>query len=113
MATPIRMVMRWMVPIGQTRAISDALNAVMLATRKERGCLGCSVATEAGARATLLYQEDWDTEESLMQQVRSRHFVTLVGLVESAIEPPRVEFMLPTGTRGLDYAEEVRRKTTR
>jgi quinol monooxygenase YgiN len=111
MAAPIRMAVRWTVPVWQTKPITDALQRVMLATRKERGCLACSIATEAGERVTLRYQEDWDTEENLRRQVRSQYFVTLVGLVESAIEPPLVEFTLPTGTRGLDYAEEVRRET--
>jgi quinol monooxygenase YgiN len=105
------MAVRWTVPARQTRAISHALQEVMLATRCQHGCLGCSMATQAGERVTLLYQEEWDTEESLRRRVLSQQFVTLAGLLESAIEPPFVEFTLPTGTRGLDYAEEIRRGT--
>lgn len=111
MAGPIRMAVRWMVPAGQTRAIAGALQEVMLATRRQRGCLGCSMATQAGERVTLLYEEDWDTEENLKRQVRSPQFTILAGLLESAIEPPLIEFTLPCGTRGLEYAEEIRRGT--
>jgi quinol monooxygenase YgiN len=111
MASPVRVAMRWKVPVGQTRAITEALQSVMFATRLERGCAACSVATEAGERVTVLYQEDWDSEEDLRRQVRSPRFVRLAGLVESALEPPEIEFRLPTGTRGLDYAEEIRGET--
>jgi hypothetical protein len=58
---------------------------------------------------TVRFDEDWDSEESLRRHVRSRSFTTLAGLLESALDPPRIAFVLPGGKRGLDYAEEVRR----
>jgi len=33
----------------------------------------------------------------------------LITLIDDAIEPPRIEFTLPGGTRGLDYVAEVQR----
>lgn len=93
----------------QTSAITTALQALMLATRRERGCLACRLATEVGDDVTLSYEEAWATEGDLRRHIRSDRFAQLAGLAECANEPPRFEFTLPTGIRGLDYAEEVRR----
>jgi len=80
--------------------------------RREPGCQTCSLATELGERVTLQFEETWETEESLRRYLRSPRFVVLASLMESATEPPRVEFRLQGGTRGLDYAHEVRSGTS-
>lgn len=107
------LVLEWNVLPGQSQSIAAALQAVMLATRREAGCLGCAMSTSAAERVTLRYEEDWDTEENLRQQVRSDRFRVLATLVESAMETPRIEFVLPEGTRGIDYATEVREGSPR
>lgn len=98
----------WKVPPAQTHAVTAALQSLMLATRHERGCLACRLATEVGDQITLSYEEAWATEGDLHRHIQSDQFAQFAGLVESASEQPQVEFTLPTGTRGLDYAEEVR-----
>lgn len=102
------MVLEWRVAPGQAGPITAALNSVMLATRRTRGCLGCSLSTDMSDLVTLRYVEDWESEEGLRRQVQSERFGALVVLVESATETPHIEFVLPDGTRGLDYATEVR-----
>jgi quinol monooxygenase YgiN len=103
------MTIEWQVPLGQARAISMALQSLSADTRAARGCTGCSVSTELANGVTLRYVEDWQTEEDLRDHLRSDVFGRVIALVEAAIQPPRVEFMLPQGTRGLDYIAEVRR----
>ena len=109
--SPVHMTAQWTVPPGQTSTIATALQALMLATKHEHGCIACLLETEVGERVTLRYEELWQTEEDLRQRIQSARFAELAGLVESATEQPRIEFTLPTGTRGLDYADEVRRGT--
>jgi quinol monooxygenase YgiN len=104
------MTVEWTVRPEQFRSIATALHSVMMATRAEPGCLNCSLATELGKRVTVQFVESWESEEGLKRHVQSDRFVTLAGLMESATEAPRVEFALPGGTRGLDYAGEVRRQ---
>jgi quinol monooxygenase YgiN len=102
------MVVEWDVPSGQACPVTTALQSVMLSTRRQHGCLGCSLATEVGERVTLHYQEVWATEDDLKAQVQSDRFTTLARLIESATDPPRVEFALPGGQRGFDYVFELR-----
>ena len=107
---PVRMTVEWTVRPEQFRSVATALHSVMMATRAEPGCLNCSLATELGKRVTIQFVEAWESEESLKRHVRSDRFVTLAGLMESSTEAPRVDFALPSGPRGLDYAGEVRRQ---
>ena len=107
---PVRMTVEWTVRPEQFRSVATALHSIMMATRAEPGCLNCSLATELGKRVTIQFVEAWESEESLKRHVRSDRFVTLAGLMESATEAPRVDFALPSGPRGLDYASEVRRQ---
>jgi hypothetical protein len=40
--------------------------------------------------------------------ILSDHFSQLATLIDDAIDAPTVSFALPTGTRGIDYLNEVR-----
>jgi quinol monooxygenase YgiN len=84
----------------------EALRFLMSGTRLESGCRGCSVWVDPDS--TVHYVEEWDTEADMRQRVRSPRFTTLLGVIESAHEPPRVQFDFVTTTRGLDYVAQVR-----
>jgi quinol monooxygenase YgiN len=108
LAMRVRMTIEWFVPLGQTRPITNALQSLAAETRPTRGCIGCSVMTDIGNRGTVRYTEEWLTEDDLRDRVRSDEFCRLVSLIEDAMQPPHVEFMLATQTRGLDFVQEVR-----
>ena len=107
-ATDVKMTLQWLVPVGQSRSITDALHQLMIAARANRGCLGCSLATDIGTLVDIRYTEEWADEAVLRYELRSDRFARLASLLESSSRPPSVEFTLPGGTRGLDYAVEVR-----
>jgi quinol monooxygenase YgiN len=107
-STAVSMTVRWVVPLGESRSISEALHQMMVAARTSAGCLRCSVSTEAGREVGLQYVEEWANEDLLRCAVRSDRFATLATLMEYATTQPLVEFALPDGIRGLDYVTEVR-----
>jgi quinol monooxygenase YgiN len=108
LATPVRMTVRWFVPPPESGTILAALHALMVAARAEPGSCGCHLTTDLGERAGLSYTEEWIHEDELKRQLRSDRFSRLAELMERAIERPKVEFALPSGMRGLEYAEAVR-----
>jgi quinol monooxygenase YgiN len=108
-SAPVGMKVKWRVPAGEAQSITATLQSLMLQTRAAPGCTGCSVSTEMGALVVIQYLEKWKTETDLRRQVRSNRFSVLAELIERATEHPEIEFTLPDGPRGLDYAEEVRR----
>jgi len=108
LSTVVRMTLRWRVPLGESRCITDALHRIMAAARAQFGCVGCSVATHVGRHVRVEYIDDWASEADLQRELQSDRFTSLPALMESATEAPLVEFSLSGGTRGLEYVEEVR-----
>ena len=107
--TAVRMTLKWRVVPGEAAAITSALQTVMMPTRAELGCVGCSLTEKIGAHTEIRYVVDWESEGDLQRQIRSDDFSQLAELMERGIEPPSIEFALPTGIRGIEYAEHIRR----
>lgn len=57
----------------------------------------------------MVYLEEWLNAEGLERRVASLNFRGLLGLLETAIEPPTLEFREVIRTRGLDYVASLRR----
>ena len=100
----------WSVPSDEARSVAAALQMLVGSTRTQPGCEGCEVTTEIGDVAVIHYLERWKTEADLQRQVRSVRFSSLAELLERATDTPVVRFLLSGRTRGLDYADEVRRQ---
>ena len=101
------MTIQWLVPVGKARSMTEALHLLMASTRGEPGCIGCSVSADVGEKGKIRYSEEWQSEDALQRQFETDRFKSLVSLVENATEPPVVEFLLPSGSRGLEYVEDV------
>src|SRR5688572_9751718 len=112
-SAPIHMILKWSVPQGESRPIVSALQGLMIATRAEPGCVGCSLSTDVRKSVLIQYTEEWTTESDLIRQLRSDRFAALAELMEHSSEFPTVEFDLQGSTRGIDYAEEIRGTGTR
>jgi quinol monooxygenase YgiN len=112
-AVHVRMSIRWLVPAGKARLMTEALHRLMATTNAEQGCISCSVSADVAAKGLIKYTEEWETEEALQRQFHTDRFRNLVALLESGTEPPVVEFLLPGGSRGLDYVEDVRAGNSR
>jgi quinol monooxygenase YgiN len=106
-----RMTVSWKVKAGEAGSIATALQTLMNRIHNERGCEACSVSTEMAAQPRIDYVEEWTSELELQSHIRSEQFANLAELMEHSIERPDVTFYLPGGTRGIDYAEEVRRSS--
>lgn len=110
-SAPVSMTVTWCVPAREAQSVTTALQALMMHTRAQPGCAGCSLSTEMGPEVVIHYLERWKSETDLRHQVRSNRFTTLAELLEHAAKDPVVEFALAEGTRGLDYASEIRRSS--
>jgi quinol monooxygenase YgiN len=86
----------------------EAFQSLMKLTRIENGCLGCWVRTDGDEKFTLHYEEEWATEDAMRRRVRSNRFTSLLSLLETAAEPPQVQFDFITTTSGLEYVAAVR-----
>jgi quinol monooxygenase YgiN len=108
MAATATMVIDWVVPLGESRALTQVLHQIMVAARGRAGCVRCSVSTNAGRHVRVRYEEEWADVELLQRELRSDRFSTLAALMERGTTEPIVDFVLPGGHKGLEYVEEVR-----
>lgn len=105
---PVRMMLKWRVPQAESVSVVSTLQRLMVRTRDGPGCTGCSLSTEVGERVDIRCVAEWSGEPDMRRQIRSSDFAQLAELIEHATEPPTIEFALPGGTRGLEYALKVR-----
>ena len=98
-------------PARSVQDLVDAFRFLMVSTRFEPGCVGCSVWTEPDG--SVHYVEEWSTEADIRRRVGSERFTSVLALLESAREPPHVQFDFVAATRGLDYVEEIRHHDAR
>ena len=73
--------------VGRVVDLIEAFRFLIVSTRLEPGCLGCS---------------------DIRRRVGSDRFTLVLSLLESVREPPHVQFDFVSTTRGLDYVAEVR-----
>lgn len=104
----VRMLLRLTTRPADTEGAIRALQAIALAARIERACVRCDLCVDVESRDTLVYSEEWASEEDLHRQVRSDRFVRMLSLMELAEHPPELEFSFVSRTRGLDYVEAVK-----
>jgi quinol monooxygenase YgiN len=88
----------------------EALRPSIVSTHPGHGCVAwtLSVSSESGRSQRLRYVEDWSSEQELRDRVRSERFRGLLAAMEAALTRPRIVFELATGSRGLEFVEEVR-----
>jgi quinol monooxygenase YgiN len=106
MAWMVRLTLVLRPSVREGPALMDALRFMMVSTRLESGCVNCAVRVDSDA--SVHYEEEWATEIDMRRRVRSDRFISLLSLMESVHEPPRVQFDFLTASRGLDYIAEVR-----
>jgi quinol monooxygenase YgiN len=102
----VRLTVALIASAHSAQELLDAFRFLMVSTRLEHGCLGCSAWVDG--ELTVRYVEEWATEADMRRRVRSGAFVSLLAVMESAQTAPDVQFDFVTTTRGIDYVAEVR-----
>lgn len=92
----------------RTQSLVTALQALARLARLERGCLEVHLFMESHDPRSLCYIEMWDTEKNLCSMLRSERFTRLAELMETATEPPVLDFRTIAEIRGLEFARQAR-----
>jgi quinol monooxygenase YgiN len=80
----------------------------MAQARLEPGCMDCQVYAEAANPQSLLYLEQWSTQQEMDVEIRSQRFGTLLSIMETAPAAPTLEIWTVSEQRGLEYVEAIR-----
>jgi quinol monooxygenase YgiN len=78
----------------------------MRGAQQARGCRYAQICREANETRRIEYVEEWDDEGELRGQFGSERFLRLLTLIETADEPPAVQFRTFSEIKGLEYMTE-------
>jgi quinol monooxygenase YgiN len=100
--------MRISVPRGKEREFAKALVFLVNPIQAQPGCLSCYVLQTWPQQNGLHIEARWESQEYLVQYLRSQAYKRLLLLMELSATPPIVEFFKVLEIRGLDLVEQVR-----
>ena len=77
-------------------------------TRAARGCLSCNAYVDIEDQDTVVYQEEWETQDDLDVHLRSDNVKVLLSAMDLAPAAPEVSFDTISATRGIEVIEAAR-----
>ncbi len=88
--------------------VLDLLQSLQGPTGVKSGCMECGIYEEYGKRKGILYVEQWLSQETLQEHIRSTMYVRVLSALELASEPPDIYFYDVSRIEGLDLIESLR-----
>ncbi|MES3205702.1 putative quinol monooxygenase [Klebsiella aerogenes] len=81
---------------GQTEALRDALQALLLPTREEPGNLDYALFQLRDAPDTFYMRESWRDQQALDEHIAQPYFQAFIGQMENLLaEPLRLDYLTP------------------
>ena len=71
------------------------------------GCLHCSFYSSTTNDDELILLEKWDSKETLERHIRSDEFRKVIAAIETASEPPVIDFHKIASTEGMEFVEKI------
>jgi len=96
-------------PAVRDRAVKSLLRLVG-PTRTVKGCTACGTYVDVEDGNTLVYVEEWETQDDLDQRLRTGDVRVLLSVLDLASEPPCVHFHTINRTRGMEVIVAARTK---
>ncbi len=93
--------------------VIELLHSVQDLARPSPGCVGCWLSEEDVLHNHIRYAEQWESEESLHDHIRSDLYRRVLAAMELSRQEPEVRFYYCSETKGLELIEEARRQAKR
>ncbi|MEN6318195.1 MAG: antibiotic biosynthesis monooxygenase family protein [Syntrophaceae bacterium] len=88
----ILVIIRMKVLSEKRMELSQAIASLSGSIRREKGCQHCDFCQSMEDENRLFLLEEWDTEENLMNHLKSEHFRVLRGAMNLLKEPYEMMF---------------------
>jgi quinol monooxygenase YgiN len=108
----IQLIVRLTARVGRSHELVQALHPLIRRAAQSTGCRGAHLAADVEEADVFWYCEDWDDGKALEARVQTDQFSELLGLMETSVEPPLLEFRVIDDVKGLDYVATVRGGST-
>jgi len=94
---------------GQRDAILQILQTMIAPTRAKSGSMNCGVYEESDFDRSILYLEQWQSEEDLQRHVQSSLYLRVLTAMDLAKDPPQVSFNKISRTQNVELIEALRK----
>lgn len=88
--------------------VIELLRSVHDLVRPSPGCAGCWLAEEDVLQNRIQYAEQWESEEALLEHIRSDLYRRLLAAMELSRRQPEVKFYYCAEAKGLEVIEAAR-----
>jgi quinol monooxygenase YgiN len=88
----ILVIIRMKIPSEKRMELSQTITSLSGSVRMEKGCRRCDFCQSVEDANRLFLLEEWDTQESLMNHMKSEHFRVLRGAMNLLREPYEMMF---------------------
>jgi quinol monooxygenase YgiN len=87
--------------------VLSTIHSILGPTSAKSGCLGCGFYSRTQNDDELLLLEKWESKKDLESHIRSDEFQKVLAAMETAIEPPEINFHTITSTEGLELVKKI------
>ncbi|MGD9974859.1 MAG: putative quinol monooxygenase [Desulfatirhabdiaceae bacterium] len=104
----IHATIRMVIPPSKRTEALQILTAIVRRNRMMPGCLGCRMYQEVEDRNAIMIDEIWEHMEDLESNLRSKDYLSVLLVVEMAMEKPDIRFDTISESTGVDTIEKAR-----
>ncbi|MBP7937843.1 MAG: antibiotic biosynthesis monooxygenase [Phycisphaerae bacterium] len=94
-------------PAVRERVVKSLLRLVG-PTRAMKGCTACATYVDVEDENILVYVEEWETQEALVDRLRAEDLRVLLSVMDLSSERPVVRFDTIIGTQGMEVIAAAR-----
>jgi quinol monooxygenase YgiN len=89
-------------PASRTKVVRS-LSRILGPLRASSGCLGCHLYADLEDERVLMFVEEWEDEQSLIEHLRADNTRVLLSALDCASDPPEVRLDTISHTRGIEF----------
>jgi quinol monooxygenase YgiN len=93
---------------GKRQDLLDVLQYSMIRLLTNPECLNCGVYESTDGDGSILYLEQWTSEESLRRHIQSNHYLAVLNALDLASEPRRINFHEVAVTKSMEFVATLR-----
>lgn len=105
---PIQVLIKLVAPSGQVKQMLGTIRHLLGPIRSRAGCTACDVYVDVESPDEVVLFEEWDSEASFSDHVRSRDYGYILEWMEQSIERPEVKLGAVSARNGLEYIRNIR-----
>ena len=87
--------------------VLKTIRSIIGPTTVRSGCLHCGLYTNTTNDDELILLEKWESKEALERHIRSDEFRKVIAAIETASEPPDINFNTITSIEGMELVEKI------